>query len=311
MRIGKDKILEKAKKTKRESKYIEFKEKFNIDSSQDWCEIIKDIVAIANSGGGCIIFGVNDVGNPLGYDLSSILSLDPAIITDKIAKYTGEQFSDFEIEEFEKDNGKVVALIVYGTSIPIIFTKPGTYSIGEGKQRTAFGKGTIYFRHGAKSEPGNSNDLSKAIERKLKEIRKDWLGNIRKLIKAPMGSVVNILPSSVKTSNRPDAISIRITDNKEAPAFRLETPDATHPYRQKEVIEIVNKKLKGGKRVNQYDILCVRRVYKINECKPDFYYKSKYGVPQYSNEFVEWLLNSYEENPHFFDEAREKYKDIR
>ena len=31
----------KVKKAKRESKYIEFKEKFDINSSQDWCEINK------------------------------------------------------------------------------------------------------------------------------------------------------------------------------------------------------------------------------------------------------------------------------
>jgi len=41
MKIVKEKIIEKVKKAKRESKYIEFKEKFDINSSQDWCEIIK------------------------------------------------------------------------------------------------------------------------------------------------------------------------------------------------------------------------------------------------------------------------------
>ena len=54
MKSFKQILIEKAKAAKRESKYIEFKVSFDIDSTQDWCEIIKDIVAIANSGGGII-----------------------------------------------------------------------------------------------------------------------------------------------------------------------------------------------------------------------------------------------------------------
>ena len=190
----------------------------------------------------------------------------------------------------------------------MIFTRPGTYNIDGGRQKTAFSKGTIYFRHGAKSEPGDSNDLSRVIEGRLEEIRKSWLSGVRKVVSAPIGHVVQVLPPDVKMSIRSDAIPVRITNNKEAPAYKLETPDSTYPYRQKEVIENVNKKLRGKKIVNQYDILCVRRVYGINELRPDFYYKPKYGGPQYSEEFVDWLVESYENDPSFFDTARKKKK---
>ncbi|KKP92035.1 MAG: hypothetical protein UR98_C0034G0003 [Parcubacteria group bacterium GW2011_GWA1_36_12] len=36
---------EKAKTAQRESRHIEFKERFDINESQDWCEIIKDFSA--------------------------------------------------------------------------------------------------------------------------------------------------------------------------------------------------------------------------------------------------------------------------
>ena len=307
MKIIKEKIIEKAKNAKRESKYIEFKDRFDVQSSQHWCEIIKDIVAISNSGGGCIVFGVNNNGSPSGHDVSSVLELDPAIITDKIAKYTDRQFSDFEIEEIDKRGHKIAILIIYPTEVPFIFTKPGTYSTIDGRQRTAFGKGTIYFRHGAKSEPGNYYDLEKAIERRIEEIKKSWLSGIKKVVTAPLDHIIQVLPPDVKASLSPTATPIRITNSKEAPAYRLETPDKTHPYRQKEVIEKVNALLKG-KQINQYDMLCVRRVYKVDVSRPDFYYKPKYGVPQYSEEFVNWLIESFQNDPKFFDKAREKYR---
>lgn len=51
-------LLEKALSAKRESKHIEFKHSFDPTSMGEWCEVINDIVAIANSGGGIIVFGL-------------------------------------------------------------------------------------------------------------------------------------------------------------------------------------------------------------------------------------------------------------
>ena len=61
-------LIKQATIAKRESKYLEFKECFDINSAQDWCEIIKDIVAIANSGGGILVFGAKSDGTPVNYD---------------------------------------------------------------------------------------------------------------------------------------------------------------------------------------------------------------------------------------------------
>lgn len=308
MNITKENILEKAKHAKHESKYVEFKSRFDPNSSQDWCEIIKDIIAISNSGGGCILIGANNDGSPSGYDITSVIKLDPAIITDKIAKYTEIQFSDFEIEEIEKEGHKIAVFIIYPAEIPIIFTDSGIYITEKDKQKTAFQKGTIYFRHGAKSEPGNNFDLEKAIERKLKNIKKEWLSGIKKVITAPVGHTIQVLPTYDKISGT--TLPIRITTDKKALKFKLETTNDTHPNTQKDVIKKVNERLKN-KQINQYDILCVKKVYGINEHRPDFYYKPICGSAQYSEKFIDWLVNSFQKNPSFFDKAREKYKQER
>jgi predicted HTH transcriptional regulator len=154
-----DKVLAKALTSSRESKTIEFKEAFDVSSAGDWCELIKDIVALANSGGGVILIGVDNRGSSNAFNVGPFLNIDPADITNKVHKYSGIQFSDFEITEEIKGAHKVGALRLQGVSIPTVFTKPGTYEIGGGKQRTAFKEGAVYFRHGAKSEPGNSEDI--------------------------------------------------------------------------------------------------------------------------------------------------------
>jgi hypothetical protein len=213
--------ITKALNAKRESKSVEFKESLNVASSGEWLEIIKDIVAMANSGGGVILIGVDNHGQANGFDVRPLLKFDSADITNKIHKYTGVQFAEFEVLEVEKGGNKVAALNIQGVSIPIVFIKPGTYDIGGGKQKTAFGIGTIYFRHGAKSDPGNTEDIRKAIERQLESIRKEWTRGVRKVVKAPTGSKILVIPSKVKAPDADKPTSLRVVSDLSAPAIRL------------------------------------------------------------------------------------------
>src|SRR2546425_12202154 len=93
------KFLERAENARRESKLLDFKREFDTTSAAEWAKIVKDIAAFANSGGGGIVFGVENDGSSAGNDISNILSLDLADITNKIESFTGYQFADLEIVE--------------------------------------------------------------------------------------------------------------------------------------------------------------------------------------------------------------------
>ena len=86
-------------------------------------------------------------------------------------------------------------------------------------------------------------------------------------------------------------------------------PSKTHPHRQKEIIAAVNTTLDGASSINQYDVQCVIKVYEVRK-RPEFYYKSTVqgSPPQYSNEFVEWLVGRYKNDNAFFTKARQKAK---
>ena len=118
--------ISRATSAKRESKYVEFKERFAVKSGGEWCELLKDFAAIANSGGGVIVVGVNNIGQPVGADVSAIVGMDPVMLSDKLHKYTDAHFADFQIHAADKD-GYPLALIEVGPAFPpIVFTKPGT-----------------------------------------------------------------------------------------------------------------------------------------------------------------------------------------
>jgi hypothetical protein len=288
-----------------ESAGLDFKAGFE-SAPHDWCEFVKDVVSMANSGGGLIVFGVNDDGTPALTDLSGLRSVDPAMIVDRIKKYTDQHFAAFSLESATRRGAAVLIVEVSATCVPIVFTAPGMYDIGGGKQKMAFGRGTVYFRHGAKSEPGTSDDLRTALERELARVRSSWLDGIAKLVTAPVGATISVLPGEVHLSGASGGTGVRLVNDEKAPAFKAFRTDLLYPYRQKELVARVNALL-GGPTITPHDIHCVRKTYGI-DAQPNFFYKPQFSSPQYSEAFAEWLVEQYRTDANFFHAARETAK---
>ena len=291
--------LEAALNHEFETESVEYKASITVGSTPDWLEVIKDIVAIANSGGGYLIFGVDNNGKPNDFDCATLATIDPADLTDRLFKYTRHQSIPFAFYKPQKEGKQLFAIEVTGVQVPIVFVKPGTYDIGGGKQKSAFSAGTIYFRHGAKSEPGNSDDLRVFIDRRYEEFRKSWVDALTKFAAAPRGSQVDIV--TALTDERP--ISVRITNDLSAPVVGQIPINESHPYRQKEIIEEFNKSVDAPTPINHYDLECVRHAYNIDDnavlCQ-----KIKHASNRYSKAFLDWLIQKYQEDDGFIRNAR-------
>jgi schlafen family protein len=294
-------ILDRALTVRRESRRVEFKGTLDLSSQQAWCEVIRDIVAMANSGGGVILFGVDRNGQPSGV----VTALDPVQISDKLQQYVDSHFSNFELDEVSKGGVPVVALIVGEAVTPIVFTKPGLFATADGKQKVAFNPGTVYFRHGARSQPGTTEDLAAAINRRVETVRKSWLSAMRRVVTSPVGSAMGLLPAEVRDSDLPEATPIRVVDDPRAPAYRVVDYDKTHPFRQKELLNVLHAERPDVK-VNQFDLRAVRAAYGIDS-NADFSHMTLYGTRQYSSRFLKWLLEQMEVNPEFVADARKKF----
>ncbi|MGB9456409.1 MAG: ATP-binding protein [Bryobacteraceae bacterium] len=214
-------LVAEALSATRESKHIEFKEYFDPTSAGGWCELIKDLVAIANSGGGIIVFGLNSQGEPTGAPVNLISAVDPADITNRVSKYTGCADFDVGIRDVQKCGAMLCAFLVTAVPTPLVFAKPGTYyDAGAGKEKTAFRAGTVYFRHASKSEPGTTDDLRVVISRRVDVLRKHWTKGIRKVVQAPAGSEVLMVQrpkgggapeGNVRLTNEPGALPVILT----------------------------------------------------------------------------------------------------
>jgi hypothetical protein len=317
-----------------ESATIDFKASFDPKSTQDWCELIKDIIAMTNSGGGAIIVGVSDDGSASGADVRQLLGVDPADVTNRIHAYTDQHFSSFEIVERVR-LGQPAAVISVGSSrMPIVFTSHGGYPVKPSGQKTAFVKGSVYFRHGAKSEPGTTEDLRQALERELGVVKEFWLEGIGKVMAAPAGSTVQILQQDVTLRDAPDAAAIRLTKDETAPRLSVEnvtlrdTPEATairltkdenapalsvvqadrlYPYRQKELVRRLVERLDGRLAVSGHDLQCIRRAFSVDD-DPTFSHQAQYSPRKYSEAYVDWIVEQFRADSAFFQKAREAYR---
>ena len=287
-----------------ESAELEFKASF--DPKGDWCELIKDIVAIANAGGGEIRIGVNDDGSLSGADIAPILSVDLADVINKIRGFTDVNFAGIKITSSNEDGQQVASSMIARAPTPFVFSKSGNYVAPNGKQKSAFGQGTFYVRHGPKSEPATSDDLRSIIERLVSQQREHLMANLRQVIEAPADSVVRIATPQEAAQEDGKHLQVRLVTDDNAETAKLIDPNKTHPYRQKEVVETVNKRLDGKYRFTSNDNVAARRIFGLEQ-RAEFYYRPKYGSGQYSDAYVDHLVKQILEDPNYLENLRQSF----
>jgi hypothetical protein len=263
--IRRDALLRRAAEAKRASRRVAF------TAARDSDELIVDLAALANSGGGVIVLETRD-----------------AVDRDEFARRLG--FEGLSVHEVARDGGVATAIVVEAvTEAPILIDQQA------------------YFRHGAKSKPATADDLRKFLERRLDLVKRQWLKSIREVLIAPEGAHVAVVETTERDEHG-EPVLIRLSADPNAPVYGRLDPDRTHPYRQKEVVNEVNRRLLEGVEVKGYDILSVRRVHGISEeAQPDFTHVPKFGSPQYSDAFVDWLVEQHARDPEFFAKAKERY----
>ena len=285
----------------RESRRVAFKRHGSPTEAGAWLDVVKDVVAIANSGGGVVIVGVDSHGQPNG----SSDGFDAHALVDAVAHYTGDHFTDIAVEAATKNARPVTAISVGARSgSPLVFEKAGQFVDDRGRHRVSFARGTLYFRHGARTEPARGRDVAKFATGALGREKRDIARNVSKVAQAPVGSEVIIVPPDTELPGTLERF--RVVDDPRAPAVARTDFDITHPFRQKELIERINERL-GEKLVGPYEILSVRRVHATDE-RPEFFHRPKFGSPQYSDAFVSWIAEQVRHDPEFLADAKQRYQ---
>src|SRR6476646_12287065 len=135
--------------------------------SADYVALVRDVAAMANSGGGVIV-------------LDGVAGVDEELLHEQLGRYAEPEFEAFEVEPVSRNGRPSVAVVVEGVrNAPLVFTQTGRV----GGDHVAFVRGALYFRHGAKSEAATGEDVRDfIIRRQLEATRTQWLSNIRQVM---------------------------------------------------------------------------------------------------------------------------------
>jgi hypothetical protein len=229
-----------------------------------------------------------------------VLDYDHAKYCDLIKKYTMQNFADFEVIEAKKDGHTVAIFLINPPGSPLVFEKPGTYPVENNRQHTAFSKGTICFRHGAKSECGTTDDLRKFISQRVREMQDQLVKGMRRVSEAPRGTA---------RAGLDGAVAVRMTLNPDAQGVIAVDRHEIFPYRQKDIIERLKKALPAGLVPNTYDLQAINKIHKIAADK-NLSWQPDFSSRQYSEAFVEWIVDKVSNEKKFLKRTRRRFREM-
>jgi hypothetical protein len=262
------------------------------DGSQGaWCELVRDVVAIANSGGGEL--SVESRGD----------ALNAESLAERLLFFTGQPHLDVSLDTVQAGARTISKIVVCSATVPLGFVRAGTYfaNDGAGEPVEVFPAGGFYFRHGDVSAPGTTDDMQAFFRRTLRGVAREWLRGIRRVI----GSAAVPLelaggePGGA-TRGRPQPV--RIVTDPSVPALQPQDVERLYPLRQKDLVGQLNRRF-GRRLVNSYDIQAVRRQHGLDE-RPDFVFHLPGAGRRYSHAAAEWFASQYEADSQFFQRAR-------
>lgn len=175
---------------------VDYKQTIDPMSEKDWLEITKDISAFANTYGGYLVFGIDDVGKSvvgLSRDIARSIK-DVNNLQQKINRYLEPNIISLRAKEFKIDGLFIVVIhIPQSAGVTHMISKDGEFTHPSGKHKTLLQKGTLYVRRSAGNHLGDARDLDNVIERRIDQFRDALLEKVAKVVKSPASSDVFIL----------------------------------------------------------------------------------------------------------------------
>lgn len=141
----------------------------NLDFKEKWIEkgvLAKELLAMANSGGGIIIFGVKEVETNK-FDPCGLQEMcDPADIQNRVEKYISTNLK-YRIEKFSFDRSEYEKLQGKSFQVIIVEDLPQYLPYISESETDGLKKATIYVRHGTECVVADKDDVEALINRRI------------------------------------------------------------------------------------------------------------------------------------------------
>lgn len=290
-----------------ETANVEFKSGDGTTEPRFWPQIMRSVLAMHNSGGGVIVFGLCSKGQHTATDLAAIRKIDPVQISQQVKKYADRPLPNVVVQDFERNGHRLPGWIIPAATSLIPFSRDGDVHTGKGKPDKEFHSGQIYVRRGASSVPADANDMQAIFDRVRHQARHEFWTQISQISVMPQGHAIHILPQGSVVTTKVPTDTVRITTDADAPAAMVVDKFKTHPYRMTELVKRLATRLPQT-RTTTHDITCIRKVYADEIESKGFMYSPPHSSPHYSEQFAEWIVGQVNRDAGFMDKTRARCK---
>lgn len=183
-----------------ENETTDLKLTFDPKDPRAMLELIKDIVALANSGGGTLEIGSSEMNTP-GVDETLLKELDSAKIMDKVNRYIapGKTLIGHRVAKLRTGKCVVHLTVESRGKYPYVFTKDGQYT-KDGRTRNVFREGDIYVRRGSQSVRVSYSDMVRIVDEAEERGRQSFVEQLhevaKNMVRLPEGSRPIVLATS-------------------------------------------------------------------------------------------------------------------
>jgi len=155
--------------------------------------------------------------------------------------------------------------------------------------------------------------LKKRFNREDRQSISLWIKEFKELEKLGNKAAIPITYSVAIVKNPKKADIVLFKGGKTQPAVILgkyRDPNQTHPYRRKDAMAQILKRLKSIIQFNTYDFdaYCFANGIKKSD-KNDYYWKPKYYPGQYSQKLIDGIIISLNSNPGLREKLKKQYSE--
>lgn len=180
----------------------------------EWLELVKTIVAMANTSGGRVVLRSVDCPPQ---------ALEQTRVDDQVNRYVEPAFH--EITSIVDEAGRCTITVERSRMRPHVFVTDQSYQDARGTVRDAFRAGQIFARHDGRTEPATGDDLQQMMA--------DTIGRMLQ----GLGGAIERLATHLSD---PAALPVTLA-NDDAIAFSIRKPEEVYPYLTSELAEKLGK----------------------------------------------------------------------
>ena len=177
---------------------VELKREFD-NSKRSWLELLPHVVAMANTGGGTLVFGVDKDGNRTGINASLLQAFDPGNVSNKLCSFTSARVST-SYQELLFEGNLFGFMEISASDRLVVFDSDGNYQSPDGKPGRAFIAGVVYTRVPGSTRAAQQADLDSLIDRLVQVKISRILARIEHVAHAPLES--DLIMSRVEDRSR-------------------------------------------------------------------------------------------------------------